>query len=129
MQSENTSTNWNEEQQAARAERLELVIDKLSELVCEHGPNLLTRGMSMLEANEAILQCLEGLLNKTKALEALCMKLEQHKNEEEAERRQLAKLLEKADKIINLLPAFNVGQSFLSEERVQELMEDYRDRN
>lgn len=94
MQSENTSPTWTEEQLQARNERQELVIDKLNDLVCEHGPMLLTRGMGMLEAHEAILLCIQDLVNRVKGLEGLLVKMEQHKNEEEAERRRLAKLLD-----------------------------------
>lgn len=47
-----------------RAARLEALFDKMSAFVCEHGPMLLTRGMPALEANEAIMACLEKLLEE-----------------------------------------------------------------
>lgn len=40
---------------------LEASYDELSEFVCDHGPELCTRGMPPLRANRAILACLQRL--------------------------------------------------------------------
>lgn len=45
-------------------EELDVLYDKISAIVCEVGPKLLTRGMPALEANTAILECLTRLKNR-----------------------------------------------------------------
>jgi hypothetical protein len=56
---------------AARAARTDAVIAGLSEIVCHLGPRLLTVGMTNLEANEAILACIEKLYRDAKEFKAL----------------------------------------------------------
>lgn len=92
--------------------------DKLSQFVCEQGPELLTRGMKPLEANRAILSCLELLLSR--AVTAERMSKEAH----EDKARALNKL-QLANRIIDALPEYSVGMSFLSEEKVKRLMEEF----
>jgi hypothetical protein len=49
-------------------EELDQVIDELSALVCEVGPDLLTRGMDQLTANKALLACIKKLREERDAL-------------------------------------------------------------
>lgn len=126
MQSETTPTNSEE---TTPQYRNEFATTRLSEIVCERGPKLLTVGMPVWEANEAILLCLEDAIAQEKRLLSCLARIEKDKNDEESRRRKLENRLALADKILDLLPAFNVGQSFLSEERVQALMEVYNDRD
>lgn len=78
-------------------DKLDWLFNRLSEVVSGIGPKLLTRGMHPIEANEALLACLETM----------------HKR------------IELADKIFELLPCYNTGTSFLAEERVKALVEEY----
>lgn len=75
--------------------------DDLSSFVCEHGPNLLTRGMPPFEANTAIMACLSRLYNR----------------------------LALAERIIDALPSYSVGESFMSEEDIEPMMEEWNARN
>lgn len=78
---------------------LDEVYDKMSAFVCEHGPELLTRGMPPLEANTAIMACLERLKNQ----------------------RDLA------FRIVDCLPDYSVGCSFMSEEEPEKLIKELSD--
>lgn len=101
-----------------RDERLDRQYDEMSAFVCEHGPSLLTRGMPPEEANEALLDCLKHLLSR--AVTAERMSKEAHEDKARALNR-----LQLANRIIDALPEYSVGMSFLSEERVQKLMEKF----
>lgn len=72
----------------AKAKVLDDIFDQLSMIVTELGPLHLMRGISSLEAHTAILRCIESLKNQ----------------------RDLA------FRIIDSLPDYSVGCSFLSEE-------------
>lgn len=48
------------------AARLEYIMNRLSEVVTTYGPQPLSRGMSNVEAHEAILACVEDLALKLK---------------------------------------------------------------
>ena len=50
------------------ARQLDASYDELSQLVCELGPELLTRGMPPLEANRAIIACIKKLRLEMDAL-------------------------------------------------------------
>jgi hypothetical protein len=60
---------------------LDEIFSKLSLLVCEHGPQLLTLGMSQLEANRAILACLETLLSRARIAERMSKEAHEFKSE------------------------------------------------
>lgn len=97
---------------------LDEIFSKVSTLVCEEGPQILTLGMSQLEANTAILACLEQLLSRARTAER--MSKEAHQEKANALNR-----LQLANRIIDALPSYSVGQSFLSEEPIQKMMEDF----
>jgi hypothetical protein len=101
-----------------RDEKLDRQYDEMSSFVCEHGPMLLTRGMPPEEANEALLECLKALLSR--AVTAERRSAEAHEDKTRALNR-----LQLANRIIDALPEYSVGMSFLSEERVKTLMERY----
>lgn len=54
-----------------QTKQLDELYDKMSAFVCEHGPKLLTRGINPLEANEAIMACLESLLLEREHFQSL----------------------------------------------------------
>jgi hypothetical protein len=83
-------------EKAAQAKILDDIFDQLCAIVTELGPYHLMRGVTQLEANTAILRCIESLKNQ----------------------RDLA------FRIIDELPAYNVGISFLSEEKPKQLIEE-----
>lgn len=70
---------------------LDALYDRMSAFVCEHGPKLLTRGMPPIEANEAIMACLEA---------------------------QRARL-QLAQRIIDRLPSYVCGMAVLAEEEMR----------
>lgn len=55
--------------QEQEAEELDLSFIRISELVCEHGPTLLTLGMKPLEANKALIECIESLVSRVRVAE------------------------------------------------------------
>lgn len=111
---------------------LEQNIDEVSRIVCEHGPDLLTRGMHNPRATQSILRCLNTLLT-TRVPMHLMAQMEAAKNAEESERRRLAKRLDIAMRLIENLeavaahaPSPSTGMSLLVHERVKELKEELR---
>jgi hypothetical protein len=51
------------------SERAERAMDHLCELVCEHGPTHLVRGMPSYQAHEAMLRCIQTLIRQRNELE------------------------------------------------------------
>lgn len=56
-----TTVETEEQQLEARARRLDAQFDWLQAFVSAHGPLLLTRGMEVEQANEAVIACLKRL--------------------------------------------------------------------
>lgn len=73
------------------------IYDRMASLVSETGPKLLSRGMPPLEANEAILACLDKLKRKA----------------------------ELAQKLLMELRCYSTGMSALSEEAVQAIVKEF----
>jgi hypothetical protein len=101
-----------------RDELLDRQYDEMSAFVCENGPELLTRGMPPEEANASILACLKQLLSRAQTAERMS-------KEAHVEKSGALNRLQIAHRIIDALPEYSVGMSFLSEERVQAMMERY----
>lgn len=112
--------------ESAEDAHLDEQYNKLSELVCEFGPKLLTRGMPAHEANDALIACLDHLIATRIPLE-LMAKLEEQKNEIEARARKAEKKLEVANLLVEITKHIQfVGPgSEIDKLRYKELMEDY----
>lgn len=80
------------------AELIELY-EKMSAFVSAHGPELLTRGMSPIEGNRAIMACLERLANR----------------------------LAIAERIIDALPSYVCGNAVLAEEDMRDHWKEWTD--
>lgn len=102
----------------ARDQRLDELYDRISSFCCEHGPQLVTRGMHPEEANEGILACLALLLSRAEHAEKASR--EAHEDKTSALNR-----LQLANRIIDALPSYSAGMSFAAEEDVREMLEKF----
>lgn len=83
----------------ARNQLLDDQYNELADIVCQHGPELLTRGMKPEEANAALLACLKDLLARAE-------RAEQREKEAQAVTKNALNRLQLANRIIDALPEY-----------------------
>lgn len=85
---------------------LDLLFAQVSSFVCEHGPQLLTLGMSQLEANTALLACLRELLSRAQVAE-------RNAKDDNEQKADLLRQLQRANDVIDAVKAGERAFGFL----------------
>ena len=99
-----TTVESDEDKRLAEAKRLDDLYFEMSKFVSEHGPKILTLGMTQREANEAILECLRFLGSESVRYRR---------------KTQLAK------KLIDQMRCHSTGDSCLHEPDVSRILEEF----